>query len=601
MQVRFWGTRGSYPCPRHDTLIHGGNTSCVEVRTQSGELIILDAGTGICPFGKSLLKEFGEKPIRGNILLSHTHWDHIHGFPFFSPLFFPENEWTIYGPPGAGRSLESVLSGQMQYDYFPVTVSQLGANKSYVELTEGVFRINDVIVRTRFVNHPALTFAYRIEADGCSVVYVPDHEPHYRALGDGIVSLKGQDLDHADFIRGTDLLIHDSQFTAAEYEHRQGWGHSTVEYVADLAALSDVRNLALFHHDPDRSDDQVCEMVETARARMENHTGGHGIESVFAAKEGQAVELALDTSSALNSEVSESRTAFEKRVEFVALAATDAELIASVRGACRELDYVLNEFSDTIQLLKETVEKKPGLILVHDELLCTGNSLATLYELFEGVPIIAIKDTTKKISCAAEIQPLISDWLTWPFSEAFIMSKLNSWCMRVKSSWQHATRSSNESRRVDALRSLNGMDTDTEERFDRLTRLASNLIGVPIAAVSLVDNNRHWFKSISGNGLAETQHDFAFCSYTIQQDDVLIIPDAFEDERFADCPLVTDRRHRFYAGAPLVARNGQKVGALCVIDHRPRILNSSQIQAIRDIASMVEEELLRAEMTAPPQ
>jgi phosphoribosyl 1,2-cyclic phosphodiesterase len=184
MRIRFWGTRGSIPKPGPDTIRYGGNTSCVEVRSASGVLILLDCGTGAHAFGQALLAEEGG-PRRGHIFISHTHWDHIQGLPFLAPLFDPSFEWDVYGPRGLGPSIRETLAGQMQYTYFPVTIEQFAAKVHYHDLGEGSVDIDDVRVTAHYMNHPALTLGYRIEADGASMVYATDHEPHSPALARG--------------------------------------------------------------------------------------------------------------------------------------------------------------------------------------------------------------------------------------------------------------------------------------------------------------------------------------------------------------------------------------------------------------------------------
>jgi len=175
MRVRFWGTRGSIPKPGPAYVRYGGNTSCVEVRTASGVLILLDCGTGAHPLGQALLAEPGA-PRHGHVFISHTHWDHIQGLPFLAPLFVSDFEWDIYGPRGLGPSIRETLAGQMQYTYFPIEIEQFAAKVRYHDLVEGSFQIDDVHISAHFMNHPALTLGYRIEADGASVVYATDHE-----------------------------------------------------------------------------------------------------------------------------------------------------------------------------------------------------------------------------------------------------------------------------------------------------------------------------------------------------------------------------------------------------------------------------------------
>jgi ribonuclease BN (tRNA processing enzyme) len=292
MRIRFWGTRGSLAKPGRTTLRYGGNTSCVEVRADDGTLIVLDCGTGAHGLGQALLAA-GRRPIRGHLLITHTHWDHIQGFPFFTPLFIPGNEWDIYAPGGMGQHLEATLAGQMEFTYFPVSLDQLGATIRYHDLVEGTTDVGGVRVTAHYLNHPALALGYRLEVGGVSVVYATDHEPHARvepnpaALAQGAPAYQ-RDRRHVDWLAGVDLLIHDSQYTAAEYANKIGWGHTPVEWTVDYAVAGRVERLALYHHDPLRDDDALDRVLEACRERAA--AAGSSLE-IFAAAEGQVVEL----------------------------------------------------------------------------------------------------------------------------------------------------------------------------------------------------------------------------------------------------------------------------------------------------------------------
>ena len=283
MQVRFWGTRGSIAKAGPATVRYGGNTSCVSVRTAGGTLLVLDAGTGLHELGQELMRS-GE-PVEGHILIGHTHWDHIQGLPFFAPLFQAGNVWHVYGPRGLDTSIDAALAGQMQYTYFPVQLLDFDATITYHNLIEGQFEIDDVVVTTRYLHHPALTLGYRLEADGVSVVYSSDHEPTLEAEPgpDAVESLNREEAQHVAFLRDADLVIHDAQYLAEEYPAKIGWGHSPMEYAVDVACAADARRLALYHHDPTRTDAEVDVLVERAweRAREIGYLG-----EVFAAAEG---------------------------------------------------------------------------------------------------------------------------------------------------------------------------------------------------------------------------------------------------------------------------------------------------------------------------
>ncbi|MBI2176811.1 MAG: MBL fold metallo-hydrolase [Candidatus Tectomicrobia bacterium] len=202
MRVRFWGTRGSIAKPGPTTLRYGGNTPCIEVETADGTLFILDSGTGIHGLGQELVTS-RKPPVKGHLLISHYHWDHIQGFPFFTPLFIPGNDWHVYGPGGMDQQVKTILAGQMTYSYFPISLEEFGAGVHYHNLGEGSFDIEDARITTQYTNHPALTLAFRIEAGGATFVYIPDHEPNSLFSLDGkpgSLPLHLQDRRHVEFL-----------------------------------------------------------------------------------------------------------------------------------------------------------------------------------------------------------------------------------------------------------------------------------------------------------------------------------------------------------------------------------------------------------------
>jgi phosphoribosyl 1,2-cyclic phosphodiesterase/CheY-like chemotaxis protein len=290
MRVRFWGTRGSVPSPGAATVRYGGNTSCVEVRTQEGALVVLDCGTGAISLGRTLLAETPD-PIHGALLIGHTHWDHIQGFPFFAPLFVPGNHFTVYGPDGMGRQIERALTGQMVYEHFPLPLAALRDQLRLVHLHEGRFEVGGIRVTTQYLNHPVFTLGYRLEADGATLVYATDFEPfslHPLAGAPGTMPSHPEDQRHIRFLEGADLVIHDAQYTLAEFPAKTGWGHMPIERAVDYALLAGVPRLALFHHDSVRDDEAVDHLLAGAQARAV--AGGGGLQ-VVAAAEGQVIEL----------------------------------------------------------------------------------------------------------------------------------------------------------------------------------------------------------------------------------------------------------------------------------------------------------------------
>jgi phosphoribosyl 1,2-cyclic phosphodiesterase len=258
VKVRFWGVRGSIPTPGHDSADVGGNTSCVQVLTGHAEPLILDAGTGIRLLGNALMADAAaSQGLAGHVLLSHTHWDHIQGFPFFSPAFSPKNEFYVYGAGKAEERLEDVLKGQMNYQYFPVALDQMGANIHFVELQEETFTIfGDVEISTRAFHHPGGVYGFRIVHQGQILVYATDMEYTEQNLDPKLI----------EFARNADLLIYDAQYTPEELKVKTGWGHSTHTTAAYLAQQAGVKQLALYHHDPSHTDAQLYQMEAEAQA-----------------------------------------------------------------------------------------------------------------------------------------------------------------------------------------------------------------------------------------------------------------------------------------------------------------------------------------------
>ncbi|MCO4773501.1 MAG: GAF domain-containing protein [Deltaproteobacteria bacterium] len=594
MKLTFWGSRGSIARAGRDTVRYGGNTSCVTIESSSGALIVLDCGTGGFGLARHLMETGGAK--RGHLLFGHTHWDHIQGLPFFGPMFERGNKWDVYGPRGIGRTMRDLLAGQMQYEYFPVELSDLGADMNYHDLLEGSFDIEDIKVTAQYLNHPALTLAYKLEVDGVTVVYSTDHEPRSALLAMGKkVPAAGEDERHARFLEDADLVIHDAQYLAEEYEQRRGWGHSTVEYVVDTAEAVNVRSLALFHHDPSRTDEDIDVIVKNARARLQAQSD----TSVFAAAEGQVIEMTprpRKTEPPRPHEVS-ALSMPNQVVEAGSVVAfvPQAEMLSRIGEALRSesLDYTLVDRRQDV--LAEVLDTNPSLVVLG----WTGAETLTLArELFNS----RNGDLPPVIVCVAESEdPVmigqgpgmgIRDWMYAPFSSIYARTWLRSWLLRTSFKWRPATLPPDEIERLRALESLNLLDTPPEERFDRTTRIASALFDAPIALISLIDSDRQWFKSSHGMEVQETPREVAFCAHTILDDQLMEVPDTLQDERFADNPAVAgEPRVRFYAGVPLKSPSGHRVGSLCVLDNRPRTLTDAQRQLLRDLGQLVEVEL----------
>ena len=254
MHIEFWGVRGSIASPGPDTASVGGNTSCVALRCGTTH-IILDAGTGLRGLGDSKLAELRGAPLEATLLLSHFHWDHIQGLPFFVPAYLPSTKLTIVGATNGVMSLEETLTHQMQAPVFPVRLDELRAELTLKDIRAGVpFAVGDATVRAIKLNHPGGVHAYRIDHGGRSVVYATDTE-HYECSDPALVTLA----------EGADVLIYDAQYTPEEYPSKVGWGHSTYAAGAEVARRAGVGELVLFHHDPRRKDDAVVELEARAQ------------------------------------------------------------------------------------------------------------------------------------------------------------------------------------------------------------------------------------------------------------------------------------------------------------------------------------------------
>ncbi len=596
LRVQFWGTRGSLAKPGRATVRYGGNTSCVQVTSAAGTLVVLDCGTGLHDLGRALMAS-GRKLLRGHILISHTHWDHIQGLPFFAPLFVAGNEWDIYAPRGLGQSLRETLAGQMEYTYFPVALEQMGATIRYHELVEGVFNLEDLKVTTHYLNHPTLTLGYRIEAGGAAVVYACDHEPFSKPAEVASREFNSRDQRHIEFLAGADLVIHDAQYTAEEYPQKLGWGHSTMEYAMDVCRAAGAKRLAFTHHDPLRDDDAIDQLVTAVRGTKADATSPL---EVFAAADGSVVELsskAVQSSERSASAPSAVASDLGGLVEHsVLLAVAHPEHASALASAARSHGLRVLEAKDGAVAWRVARAEHPSLVIVEESL--PGNADFALCRALRGASPADGHDVPVVILAGAEDRPAgqaagVTDWLTPPFSPTYARTHMQAWIMRTTCRWQRAAKPPDEAQRLAALRGLNLLDTAPQERFERLTRLAKSLADVPIAYISFVDENRQWFMSCQGLSSKETPREVAFCAHVVVLRQVLIIPDTLLDPRFAENPLVTDDpRIRFYAGFPLILPDGSCIGTLCFVDTRPRQFSAAILRGFQDLADVVQQEIV---------
>lgn len=274
MKFRFWGVRGSIPSPGPRTVRYGGNTTCIEVRTDDGTMIVLDAGTGIFALAQSLPPR---TPLTANIFITHSHWDHIHGLPFFSPLFVKGSKVCLYGAldPVTGNGIEHVIGVQLQNSYFPVSETQMDATIAYRTLAPlETIAVGDAEVGNVVMNHPVTNLGYRITCHGRSMFFTGDHEPFYNLYPEGdpqhapyqaYMEQRQAEIDRA--MAGVDALVMDCSYTCDEYPSKRGWGHGTFDAALDAAKRAGARTLYCTHHEPTRGDDELEAAFADALAR----------------------------------------------------------------------------------------------------------------------------------------------------------------------------------------------------------------------------------------------------------------------------------------------------------------------------------------------
>jgi phosphoribosyl 1,2-cyclic phosphodiesterase len=264
MRIKIWGARGSTSTPERRNSRYGGNTSCIEVRLDNGTLIVLDCGTGLRPLGNSLHREFGERPILGFIFLTHFHWDHIQGIPFFQPLYRAGNLFWFHSAGRAGLDTKAAIEGQMSNPYFPVKMDAMPAVHHFFDLGCGTINVNEATITSRPLYHPQGCVGYRIQADGSTFVYATDTEP----------GSPDHDRSVRDLAQGADILVYDAQYTPEQLlSEKKGRGHSSWLEGTRIALECSVKHLLLYHHDPDSNDGYIDHLVARARRHFAAASG----------------------------------------------------------------------------------------------------------------------------------------------------------------------------------------------------------------------------------------------------------------------------------------------------------------------------------------
>ncbi|MCF8260411.1 MAG: MBL fold metallo-hydrolase [Melioribacteraceae bacterium] len=272
MKIKFWGTRGSLPVPGEDTIQFGGNTPCLEIIDDNENKIIIDAGTGIRTLGRIIANNHSTKNI--DILLTHTHWDHIQGLPFFAPFFSNKFKINIHTNINGGSTLEQILDSQMQPPFFPVKKDVFSADINFLRIDKDcILNFGDIRINAIETHHSQGTLSYKIQSANKTIVYMTDNEIYYRDsdANPDFKSIKERNSDLIEFAYNADYLIHDSMYKLQDFPNKLGWGHSNNIAAAHLAILADVKNLILFHYEPTYSDKDIIELVEETQNFVINH------------------------------------------------------------------------------------------------------------------------------------------------------------------------------------------------------------------------------------------------------------------------------------------------------------------------------------------
>ncbi len=396
------------------------------------ERLILDCGTGIRELGRQLAAA-GE-PVNATLLLSHSHWDHIQGFPFFVPFFVPGNRFLVVGPHEHTNRLNDTLAGQMQYRYFPIGLEQLSADIRYQEVREETFSVGPAVISTYYLNHTIMAIAYKIQAFGHSVVYCTDtepfsHQPRAWKSSDDRRFLHRRDEELAQFIHGSDVLIIDSQYTAHEYPSKIGWGHGTPDYGVDLAISAGVSTLVLFHHEPTRIDTAVTVLEQLAQKRAQEEAGDL---DVIAAAEGLSLTLA-DVVTGEQPEIHRALPAFTPRVRIAVVGARDELMRVAWKALAQDHYEVVAMNALNPMSSQDLMDYEPHLVLMEHGFDGWDPSARAFVERAtkRHVPILSVVPAGEYELAQDAFNSGASDVLMEPFMPTQLRSRVDSWLMRA--------------------------------------------------------------------------------------------------------------------------------------------------------------------------
>jgi CheY-like chemotaxis protein/phosphoribosyl 1,2-cyclic phosphodiesterase len=373
----------------------------------------------------------------GNILLSHTHWDHTQGFAFFDPVFKKGNQFTLCAVSGVDRSLSEVLAGQMDYLYFPLTLDELESTIIFKEVGEERFNVGDVQVRTQFTNHTILTLGFRIKSGGRTVVYVADHEPFstnlYRA---GVENPSLDDIIHAgdrrhvEFLADADLVIHDGQYTNDEYVTKRNWGHSTMEYVLEVAMAANVKQVILSHHDPEHEDDFLDKLEAHCKEQVRN--SGSDLDVMLAA-EGLEIHLP-EAADQVPEDLAAQTTSTRDRPARILIADDDPSLVRYVEAVLRKDKYEVFSALNGKEAIELAFNEHPDLILL-DVMMPKLSGYEVARQLgerpdFQDTPIIMFTARADEEDIVRSFESGVNDYIGKPAKPSLLRSRVRHWLMR---------------------------------------------------------------------------------------------------------------------------------------------------------------------------